>query len=91
MSACTHRWRSVYEAFLLGGSFLIGWECVDCEEYVSQQEMKPIGVGGVVLAKAARLIAPHGGNGRTGSGQPYHEQIISEDGVLTIIPPRVSK
>jgi hypothetical protein len=81
----THRWRVVHEEFLMGGTFPVGWECVDCKKFVSEGELTPAGLGGVVLNNAARLIAPHGGYSRTSDGKPYKEQIIDEHGKLTII------
>ena len=75
----------MYEEFLLGGAFPIGWECVECGKYVSKSEITPEGLGGVVLRKAAHLYAPHGAWSYTGSGERYTEQIIDEDGNLEII------
>ena len=82
---CSHRWRQVHEEFLLGGSFPVGWECVDCKKFVSGDKITPAGLGGVVLKKSARLVGPHGGRGQTSSGKSYKEQIIDEDGKLTIV------
>ena len=82
---CFHRWRRVYEEFLLGGSFQCGWECTDCKKFISNQELTPNGIEGIVLEKSARLVGPHGGYGNTLDGSSYKEQIINEEGKLTII------
>ena len=82
---CSHCWRKVYEEFLLGGLFLIGWECVNCKEFVSCNKITPSGLGGVSLENSARLIGPHGGHGQTSNGESYKEQIIDEQGHLTIV------
>ena len=82
---CSHRWRQVHEEFLLGGSFPVGWECVDCNKFISINEAMPVGLGGVVLKNAVRLVGPHGGHGQTSDGKPYKEQIVDEDGKLTVI------
>lgn len=80
-----HRWRKVYEENLFGGPSCIGWECVDCNEYVSINALTPAGLSGTVLEKSARLVGPLGGIGETSSGKRYREQIVDEDGKLTII------
>jgi hypothetical protein len=82
---CSHRWRRVYEEFLLGGSFPTGWECVDCGKSVDNDSITPAGLGGVVLDRAARLVGPHGGYGQRSDGRRYKEQIVDENGVLTVI------
>ena len=82
---CSHRWRQVHDEFLLGGSFPCGWECVDCNKFVSSNEVTPEGPGGKILKKSARLVGPHGGHGQTSDGKSYKEQIIDENGKLTII------
>ena len=81
----THRWRQVHEEALLGGSYRIGWECVDCKAYVSNGDVTPAGLGGVVLEKAARLVGPHGCRSQCTDGSTYKEQIVDEDGHLSII------
>ena len=81
---CNHIWRQVYEEFLLGGSFPVGWECTKCKLYKSNYELTPVGLGGIVNG-AHRLVGPHGCRSVTGMGQPYTEQIIDENGNLTII------
>lgn len=82
---CSHRWRRVCEEFLLGGFFPVGWECIDCKKFISSDEITPAGLGGEILKKAARLIGPLGGRGRTSSGKSYKEQVIDENGKLIII------
>ena len=82
---CKHNWRRVYEQFLLGGAFPVGWECVDCGEYKGNEQMTPAGLGGRVIPNAARLMGPHGGRGETSTGETFKEQIIGEDGKLTIV------
>ncbi len=84
MSNCTHRWRRVHEQAVFGGSFLTGWECVDCGRSVSNDGITPAGLGGVVLEKAARLVGPHGGYGSRADGRRFKEQIIDERGNLTV-------
>lgn len=81
---CDHKWRKVYEEFLLGGSFPVGWECTECMKFVSIGELTPEGLEGKVLKNSARLVAPHGGTSQTSNGKSYKEQIIDEDGNLTI-------
>ena len=81
---CDHTWRKVFEELLIGGMSLIGWECTLCGKYVGSHELTPSGLGGIVLARSARLYAPCGGVGVTSSGKKYREQIIDEDGTLTI-------
>ena len=81
----THRWRRLHEQALLGGSFSIGWECSICGEFVSNNELTPTGIEGIVLKKAARLVGPHGGYGTCTDGSAYKEQIINEDGELQIV------
>lgn len=82
---CDHRWRKVYEQAVFGGAFQVGWECVKCKNYVSNGSMTPTGLGGIVLDKAARLIGPHGGRGNTSDGAQFKEQIVDENGQLTIV------
>ena len=82
--AHTHRWRQLHEEFLLGGSFPVGWECVGCSKFVSNNSLTPAGLSGTVLEGAMRLVGPHGGCGTTGDGSQYKEQIVHEDGRLEI-------
>ena len=82
--ACTHKWRQVHEAFLLGGSFPVGWECVICKKFINTNDITPAGIGGTVT-KEHRLFGPHGGRGNTADGGQYKEQIIHEDGTLEVI------
>ena len=83
-----HVWRMLHEEFLLGGSFLVGWECtiVGCEAFVSKDQLTPTGIPGKTLKNAARLVGPHGGSGYTSDGKIYREQILDEDGNLTVMP-----
>ena len=81
----THRWRRLYEEFLLGGAFQVGYECIDCPEYVPNESLTPDGLPGTFLKKAMRLVGPHGGWGQTSEGMPYKEQIVDENGNLTIV------
>lgn len=80
---CNHRWRQVFEEFLLGGTFSVGWECVDCSMFKSNNQLTPEGLSGTIL-KGARLVAPHGGTSQTSTGKPYKEQIVDEHGNLEI-------
>ncbi len=82
---CEHRWRQVYEEFILGGTFSTGWECVDCREFVSKSELTPQSLSGIVLSGSMRLTGPHGGYGTTADGSRYKEQIVDETGTLHII------
>jgi len=84
---CNHRWRKVYEEVRIFPPFPIGWECVDCNKYVSMGEITPEGIGGTVLEKACRLVGPHGGCGNCSDGSIYKEQIVDENGNLTITRP----
>ena len=82
----THKWRRLYEEFLLGGATPIGWECsiLGCDEFVSNSQLTPAGLEGEVSEVAMRLVGPHGGRGRTADGESYEEQIVHEDGSLEI-------
>ncbi len=82
---CEHRWRRLQEEAVFGGSFPVGWECVSCGTFVGNQNLTPAGIGGIVLERAARLMGPHGGHGRTSTGRLYKEQIIDETGKLTVV------
>ena len=82
---CKHEWRKVYEEFLLGGAFPVGWECIHCKRFIPNSNLTPAGLSGRVLEKAMRLVGPHGGRGMTSTGKPYKEQIVDENGELTII------
>ena len=82
---CDHRWREVHEEMLLiGGNTTIGWECLECKEYVDKSKLTPAGLSGVIT-KQHRLVGPHGGRGKCSDGSTYKEQIIDEDGKLTIV------
>jgi hypothetical protein len=49
-----HEWREVHEQMLFaGGTYIVGWECVYCKEYVSQNELTPNGLDGII-SKTAR-------------------------------------
>jgi len=80
----THRWRQKFEEALTGGCFPIGWECIDCKRFMPQHALTPSGLDGVVM-KGASLMAPHGRQGVTSSGNVYSEQIVDEDGHLRIL------
>lgn len=82
---CEHRYRQVREESLLGGTFSVGWECIDCGHFVPQHKITPTGLDGIVV-KGAILRGPHGCKSFTSSGKTYSRQIIDEDGNLTIIP-----
>lgn len=84
---CLHRWRRLHEELLMGGHYPIGWECTECKKFVSNSEITPEGLGGIVLKNSHRLVGPHGGCGNTSDGKVYKEQIIDEDGKLTIVRP----
>jgi hypothetical protein len=47
--------------------------------------LTPVGIGGTILKRSARLSAPCGGLSKTSSGELYREQIIDENGHLTIV------
>lgn len=79
-----HRWAQFFEEFLLGGHYPIGWKCLDCGEWVSQDQMPPNGLLGTIL-KEKHLVGPHGGRGNCSDGSTYKEQIAHEDGRLEII------
>lgn len=80
----THRWRVVHEQSLIGGSYPVGWDCLVCGKYVDNAHLTPEGLGGEVT-KAARLLGPHGGVGNTADWRIFKEQILSEDGQLTVV------
>ena len=87
MSTCNHRWREVHEeTVFIGGNISVGWECVveGCNMYVDKSKLTPAGLEGVVTNQH-RLIGPHGGRGQCSDGSTYKEQIIDEEGKLTII------
>jgi hypothetical protein len=78
---CNHRWRQVHEEMLIiGGSVPVGWDCMACGKYVSKDELTPEGLGGVVT-KAQRLCGPV----ECSDGSVYQDQIVDEEGVLTIV------
>jgi hypothetical protein len=84
---CEHRWRKVNEQFLLGGSFPIGYRCVDCRLFIPNSELSPLGTGGTLLNEE-ELIGPHGGNSNCSDGSVYKRQIINNDSkTLTIERP----
>lgn len=80
MIICNHKWRKVYESTILGMTIPIAWDCIECKAYILQDELTPIGLGGVIT-KAQRLCGP----GECSDGSRYKEQIVDENGVLTII------
>ena len=84
---CDHRWRKVYEQGIIGITIPSGWECVDCKEYVSMDKLTPAGLPGIILEKSARLVGINGGCGNCSDGSVYKEQIVDEDGELTIVRP----
>jgi len=81
---CYHKWRKVYEENLFGGTSLIGWECVTCNEYHDINSLTPEGLSGIILKNSAHLHAPCGGQSRTSKGVLYREQFVDEEGNLTI-------
>lgn len=81
---CTHNWRRLYEEFLLGGAFLVGWECTKCGEMVDNADVTPAGLPGSVSKNEMRLVGPHGGYGRDSKGRPYKEQIVTKSGKLIV-------
>lgn len=85
LSETTHRWRAVYEEAVFGGSFLVGWECIETGEFISQSELTPGSVHGVVAPGEARLVGPHGGHGTCSDGSLYKEQIVDGQGNITIV------
>jgi hypothetical protein len=82
---CEHIWRRVYEEFLLGGTFPVGWECKRCGEFIEQGKVTPAGLSGQVLHQEGRLIGPHGARGQCADGSSYKEQIVDSEGTLHII------
>ena len=66
----THLWRRLYEEFLLGGAFPVGWEC-ECGEFISNDKLTPEGLPGKTSEIVMRLVGPHGGMGRTSNGASY--------------------
>jgi hypothetical protein len=81
---CNHRWRRVYEESIIGMLCTLGWDCLECKKYVDNKELTPAGLGGVVT-KAKRLVGINGGEGNCSDGSVYKEQLIDEEGNLTII------
>jgi hypothetical protein len=82
---CEHVWQHIYEEFLLGGSFPIGFRCKICKTFVSQNEIGPRGLGGTDSGERV-LHGPHGCKSVTSTGKTYSEQIIHADGKLEVIP-----
>ena len=80
-----HRYRKVYEEALFGGTFPVGWECIDCGHFVSQHKITPAGLDGTIVGGAI-LRGPHGCKSFTSSGETYSKQVIDENGKLTVIP-----
>ena len=87
MGKHTHKWRRVFEQCFIGPPFQTGWECTECREFHHIADMKPSGLPGITLEKASRLVGPHGGHGNCKDGSVYKEQLVDEDGKLTIIRP----
>jgi len=86
MECVQHRWRKLYEAVIVvGHASLVGWECEVCKKHISQDEITPAGIGGIIT-KNSRLVGPHGGYGNCSDGSVYKEQIY-ENGKLTIVRP----
>ena len=77
--ACNHKWRRVYEDTIVGVLWHIAWDCIECKTYILQDQLTPIGLGGVIL-KGQRLRGP----GECSDGSIYQDQITDENGVLTI-------
>jgi hypothetical protein len=78
---CHHRWRRVYDLIIfIGMPSFAGWDCLVCGKFVSNDELTPEGLGGVVT-KAQRLCGP----GECSDGSRYKEQLVDENGVLTIV------
>ncbi len=65
----------------------MGWECIECTEFKGDHDLTSAGLPGQVVG-GAKLVAPHGGVSKTSSGKLYKEQIVDENGNLTIIGPR---
>ena len=83
---CEHVWRDVHEAFLLGGSFSVGFRCTKCNQFVRRAELTPAGLPGVVDG-SMELVGPHGGRGNCADGSQYTKQVKRSDGRLEIHRP----
>jgi hypothetical protein len=86
----THRWRKLYEQLIIGSATIIGWECTDCDAFISQSDLTPEGLKGEITTDDMRLVGPHGGKGQCSDGSIFKEQIY-ENGELTIVRPEVEE
>jgi hypothetical protein len=84
MTIHIHRWRKLHEQFLLGGSFPIGYECLDCGKFVGINDIPIHGIGGVDT-KEQRVVGPHGAHVTKSDGSTCKEQILHADGTLEIV------
>jgi len=82
---CDHVWREVHEATLiLGGHHRVGYMCIKCGEWISQNNVKPGSVSGTMSDEVV-LYGPHGGCGQCSDGSTYKRQIYNrKTGKLTI-------
>jgi hypothetical protein len=84
---CEHKWRRIHEEFLLGGSFPVGYRCVECNQFVSDSQLTPLGMGGVLLDED-ELVGPHGCCSSLSDGSVYRRQIYNKKtNTLTIERP----
>ena len=80
------RFRKVKEEHLIGGTFTVGYESLDDDEFIPVHQAERL-VGDTVIVKGAKLVAPCGGTGVCSDGTLYKEQIIDESGKLHITRP----
>ena len=71
---CNHVWMTVHEQFLLGGTFVIGYQCELCGQYAEQNRLTPQGFGGTMSTKQI-LIGPHGCNIDSADGRMSRKQV----------------
>ena len=83
---CNHLWDKIYEEGLIGGHFVIGWQCSRCDKWVDSNSLTPEGLPGQI-SNIHILVGPHSGCGNCSDGSVYKKQIIHPDGRLEIIRP----
>lgn len=72
---CDHVWMTVWEQFLLGGAFAVGYECEKCHTFVAQHTLTPAGLGGTLSTKH-KLMGPHGSAVQARCGRVSRRQIL---------------
>jgi hypothetical protein len=88
MSEHEHEWRTVYEQGIVGGNYVVAFECRICLKWVEESKVDPIsGIGGKLIEKEAVLVGINGGCGNCSDGSVYKRQIMHENGVLEIVRP----